>query len=322
MDNVLETSSIIEETSMLSVGAVLRATREEQGLTIADVAERIKFSVKQLEALESGKSEGLPEGAFLRGFVRSYARTLHLDEMPLLARMSPIQGQHGDVGAVQAGGLEFVTADSPNRKNLYLMLVALFVAITLAIFIWDQKDEPIVEKTVLQEVALPEMAPASAVEPTASGESAASAVIAETKLEQELPTPKVVELSKVVVTPKAISPATSIVAEKPKVVEGSFVVVTPTAVVEKPTLPLDQLKKRPIHIVFTHDSWMEIKDINGELLLSRMNVAGTEKWIGGGRRAPYQVAIGKVEAVKIFYKGREVDLSKYSQTGVVRFVLE
>jgi len=322
MDNVPETISAAETNATSSVGSVLRAAREAQGLTIADMAERIKFSVKQLEALESGKSEGLPEGAFLRGFVRSYARTLHLDETPLLAMMSPVQVQHGDASAVQTGGLEF-TPTQGSKKSLYLIATSLLVVVVLALFIWMQKDEAIVEKVVVQEVKLPEMMSASAVVAASSVVSAASAVvIAEAKLVQAIP-PKVVEPAKAaVVAPKVIPPVTPAVVAKPKLVEPSAVVAKPSPVVEKPTLPLDQLKKRPIHIVFTQDSWMEVVDTNGELLLSRMNLAGTEKWIGGGRRAPYKVAIGKAAAVKVFYKGREVDLSKYNQSGVVRLVLE
>jgi len=323
MDNAAETSGATVLNATSRVGEVLRAAREAQGLTVADVAERIKFSVKQLEALEEGKREGLPEGAFLRGFVRSYARTMHLDETPLLAMMSPVQSQHGDVSAVQTGGLEFMPAQGSNKKSIYLMAAALFVAVVLALFIWNQTDEAFIEKVVVQEVNLP------VLESVPSVVSATSAVVAaEVNLIQATPVPKVVEPSKVAVAvPKVLPAVAPVVVAKPKLVEMPVVVANPTSViekpvVEKPTLPLDQLKKRPIHIVFTQDSWMEVKDTNGELLLSRMNAAGTEKWIGGGRRAPYEVAIGKAGAVKVFYKGREVDLSKYNQTGVVRLVLE
>lgn len=329
MDNVQETPRSTEATNPTSVGVALHTAREALGLSVTDVAERIKFSVKQVEALEADNLSILPQGTFLRGFVRSYARTLNIDEALLLAMMTPPNEVHGDASEVQAGGLEFMPVKDANRKNLYLMASAFLIAVGLGLFIWSQQNAPIVEKTVLQEVALPEMGVASAVVSASSGVSEVSAVIAEVKLEQELPPPKVVEPSKViaapakvVVAPKVIPPVASVVADKPKVVAPSVAVVTPLPVVEKPSIPLEQLKKRPIHIVFTQDSWMEIKDNNGELLLSRMNAAGTEKWIGGNRRAPYQVAIGKAEAVNIFYKGREVDLSKYSQTGVVRLVLE
>jgi len=324
MDTVPETSPTAEATIASSVGSVLRTARETQGLTVADVAERIKFSVKQVEALESDNHSMLPKGTFLRGFVRSYARTLNVDAAPLLAMMAPSNEIHGDISEVQTGGLEFMSMQDSSKKNLYLMAAALLVAMVLALFIWNQKDEPIVEKVVLQDVKLPEGLPASAVLSASSAVVAASAVVvADVKLVQAAPALKTVEPSKVVVLPKTDPLATTpVVAVKPKVVTPPPVVVAPPPVVEKSTLPLDQLKKRPIHIVFTQDSWMEIKDTNGELLLSRMNAAGTEKWIGGGRRAPYQVAIGKVGAVKVFYKGREVDLSKYNQSGVVRLVLE
>ena len=330
MDNVPEISQTTEATIASTVGSILRTAREAHGLTVADVAERIKFSVKQVEALESDNHSVLPQGTFLRGFVRSYARTLNLDEAPLLAMLAPSHEMHGDMAEVQAGGLEFLPMQDSSKKNLYLMAAALLVAVILALFIWNQKDEPISEKVVLQDVKLPEALPASAVMSASSGVVAASAVtVAEEKPVQVSPAPKVVEPSKVseslkaVVVPKVTPPATTpIVAAKPKVVTPAPVVVTPPLVVEKSTLPLDQLKKRPIHIVFAQDSWMEIVDTNGEMLLSRMNLAGTEKWIGGGRRAPYQVAIGKVGAVKLYYKGREVDLSKYNQSGVVRLVLE
>ncbi|MFA7399152.1 MAG: RodZ domain-containing protein [Sideroxydans sp.] len=324
MDTVPETSPTAEATVASSVGSVLRTAREAQGLTVADIAERIKFSVKQVEALESDNHSMLPQGTFLRGFVRSYARTLNVDAAPLLAMMAPSNEIHGDISEVQTGGLEFMSMQDSSKKNLYLLAAALLVAMLLALFIWNQKDETIAEKVVLQDVKLPEGLPASAVLSASSGVVAASAVVvADVKLVQEAPALKAVEPSKVVVFPKTAPLATTpVVAVKPKVVTPTHVVVPPPLVVEKSTLPLDQLKKRPIHIVFAQDSWMEIVDTNGEMLLSRMNVAGTEKWIGGNRRAPYQVAIGKVGAVKLFYKGREVDLSKYNQSGVVRLVLE
>ena len=60
-------------------GAILAAERERQGLSRADVAQRLHMSVAQVEALEIGDYERLPRGPFLRGFARNYARVLGLD---------------------------------------------------------------------------------------------------------------------------------------------------------------------------------------------------------------------------------------------------
>lgn len=62
-----------------SPGAVLAAERERQGLSRADIAQRLHMSVAQVEALEIGDYERLPRGPFLRGFARNYARALGLD---------------------------------------------------------------------------------------------------------------------------------------------------------------------------------------------------------------------------------------------------
>src|SRR5512142_1691440 len=71
----------------LNVGMALREAREGLGLSVHDIADRIKFAPKQVEALEANDFSHLPEAAFLRGFVRSYARVLQLDEAALIAAL-------------------------------------------------------------------------------------------------------------------------------------------------------------------------------------------------------------------------------------------
>jgi cytoskeleton protein RodZ len=284
------------------VGATLRAAREAQGLTVADVAERIKFSVRQVEALEADDAAHLPEGTFLRGFIRSYARTLNLDESALLGGVPPAHTEpQADVAVAKSTGDAFPTTESARRKSVYLLLGALVVALVLASLVLNPRDSSQPERVVVEEVRLPDATAASAPVVAVPNVAAASAVP--------------------VVPAKPVEPAvTTAPPTKPKAVVPAPVAVP--LVSGKPEVPLEQLKKRPIHIVFSDDAWMEITDVNGEVLLSRMNPAGSEKWIGGGRRSPYQVAIGKTSAVRIYYKGREVDLSQYKQTGLVHLVLE
>ncbi len=303
MINVPDTSDNNQAQAGLSVGATLRAAREAQGLTVADVAERIKFSVRQVEALEADDAAHLPEGTFLRGFIRSYARTLNLDESALLGGAPPAHAepQAADVVAKSAGEA-FPTTETARRKSAYLLLGALVVALVLASLMLSPRDSSQPQGVVVEEVKLPDATAASAPVVVVPDAAAASAV------------------QQVVPPAKPAEPVVKAVPAKPKTVVAAPVAVP--LVSGKPDVPLEQLKKRPIHIVFTDDAWMEITDVNGEVLLSRMNPAGSEKWIGGGRRSPYQVAIGKTSAVRIYYKGREVDLSQYKQTGLVHLVLE
>lgn len=68
-----------------SFGARLKWERERQGLSIGDVAGRLRLHPNQVRALEQEALSELPEAAYVRGFVRSYARVLNVDPAPVLA---------------------------------------------------------------------------------------------------------------------------------------------------------------------------------------------------------------------------------------------
>jgi cytoskeletal protein RodZ len=66
------------ETS--NFGSVLREARERRAISLADVARKTKLSKASLELLEEGRLEDLPPDVFVRGFIRSYARSVGLRE--------------------------------------------------------------------------------------------------------------------------------------------------------------------------------------------------------------------------------------------------
>jgi cytoskeletal protein RodZ len=141
------------------------------------------------------------------------------------------------------------------------------------------------------------------------------------------PIVKQVEPAKVAEVAKPVVPAKPLVdqpqSEDTKQTETSVKAASEAPVAApKPEVPLAQLMKRPIHIVFNEDAWMEIIDVNGEILLSRVTKAGEEKWIGGGHRAPYDITIGKPGAIRMYYHGKEVDLSQFNPASVAKLILE
>lgn len=60
-------------------GNLLRIVRERLDLTLQDVADHTRISVRYLEALEDEMLESLPSATFVRGYVREVARMLQLD---------------------------------------------------------------------------------------------------------------------------------------------------------------------------------------------------------------------------------------------------
>ncbi len=78
-----------EPTLSNTPGAVLRRAREERGQSISDVVQVIRFSARQIEALERDDYAALPGPTAVRGLVRNYAKFLKLDATPLLAQLDP-----------------------------------------------------------------------------------------------------------------------------------------------------------------------------------------------------------------------------------------
>jgi hypothetical protein len=69
-----------------SLALWLRAGRTHRGMSLDDVAKVTKIQPRILERLETGRLDGLPAEVFVRGFVRSFARCVGLDEGEALRR--------------------------------------------------------------------------------------------------------------------------------------------------------------------------------------------------------------------------------------------
>jgi cytoskeletal protein RodZ len=67
------------------VGATLKKARERRGISLRQVADTTKISVPVLQALERDDISNLPGGVVGRGFVRSFATTVHLDPEAIVA---------------------------------------------------------------------------------------------------------------------------------------------------------------------------------------------------------------------------------------------
>jgi len=65
-------------------GRMLAQLRAERKLTIADVAQRLKYGARQIEALEAEEFDKLPGATFVRGMVRGYSKLLDTDPQPML----------------------------------------------------------------------------------------------------------------------------------------------------------------------------------------------------------------------------------------------
>jgi cytoskeleton protein RodZ len=68
-----------------SFGAQLKKEREKQGVTLEEISVSTKIGTRMLRALEEEHFDQLPGGIFNKGFIRAYARCLHMDEDQVIA---------------------------------------------------------------------------------------------------------------------------------------------------------------------------------------------------------------------------------------------
>ena len=191
MNQTTENQAVGQDPAV-EFGQILRLGREEKGLSIGEVAERLKLSAKQIEAFESGNYEGMPEGVFIRGFLRSYGRFLDLDEQAVSMYLDRIMPQSGK----NSYNVETNTSSSLNYQNqkiekpfpTWILGIIAIAIITVGVYIWQGKSKEenakqtsrSEESVSLGEVAAPNLDNGNvSVVPMPAGASAASQALSQ-----------------------------------------------------------------------------------------------------------------------------------------------
>lgn len=84
---------------MKTVGEILKQARTDQSISVATLAAQTKIQIKYIRALEENSFDKLPAAAFVKGFVRNYARVVGKDPEGLLAifRRDYDQNERGEI---------------------------------------------------------------------------------------------------------------------------------------------------------------------------------------------------------------------------------
>ncbi len=63
----------------------LASIRRNRGLSLEQISQNTKISVRALQAIEEGEFKKLPGGIYNTSYIRQYARAIEFDESELLA---------------------------------------------------------------------------------------------------------------------------------------------------------------------------------------------------------------------------------------------
>lgn len=117
-------------------GGTLRATRESQGLTVHEIASRLRLSPKQIEAIETDNYAVLPEPTIVRGFIRNYAKLLKLDAQPLLDAYIVIvpTAMPYKMAVKPTGGMRMSSKEKSKSSRYALAALALLLVVGVWLF--------------------------------------------------------------------------------------------------------------------------------------------------------------------------------------------
>jgi cytoskeleton protein RodZ len=308
-------------------GARLRGAREAAGLSREEVARSLNLEKGVVEALESDDVERLPEPAYVKGYLRAYARLLDLDANGLLQAYSGLAVPQPEVLP-----RESASADAEQRVRVQVVggLIILILIVVSAWWLTRPKHSgvpPQAQTTTQQAQQTPaanavgtsatsQTAP-QVVEPTVSGvaapaksttdssaPNAAAPAATASKAESPKPTtPVVVETSKpeppaqTSSMPSASSSASSTTASPSAGASGTRLVLQLTA-----------------------KSWVQIDDGGGTQLFRGLLDAGTKRTFSG--TPPFSVFLGYAPGVTLHIDGKQVSAAQYTQSNnTARFKL-
>lgn len=287
-------ADIVEEVATPSepdgVGAFLRARRLALGLSYADVSNAVKLSARRIQALEDERWHELPDGPFLRGFLRNVARALDIDAAKLTERVdaSLMRSRNPESILVPPGTAH---AMLPRRSGPLedrhsgrtLIIGACVFAVLAALIAW-------------------------------SGTASFDRMFSTGKdlLKPTAPVPTVSSTT----SPTALTPSTT--ADVPKDAAGTS---TPTT--EQPTSeasnPISTGTALALIFHFNEDSWVEVRSADGKILLKALNPAGSDQEIEG--EAPFSLIVGNAKGVALRFRGQPIDLGPHTRDQVARLTL-
>ena len=115
----------VELDIVMSPGALLKAGREEQGMSQREAADRLNWMPDYVSVIEGDNYEKLRNPAFARGYVKAYARLVGLNTDELVASFDRIRAENASNNE----------ARMKETKPLHLQKTGLGVVVGLGIFL-------------------------------------------------------------------------------------------------------------------------------------------------------------------------------------------
>ncbi|MCS2162514.1 cytoskeleton protein RodZ [Scandinavium sp. H11S7] len=323
----MNTEATQDPQAAQSTGTRLRNAREQLGLSQQAVAERLCLKVSTVRDIEDDKAPASLASTFLRGYIRSYARLVHIPEEELL----PILAKEVPVRVAKMAPMQNMSLGKRRKKRdgwlMSFTWLVLFVVIGLTGAWWWQNHKA-------QQEEISTMADQSSAELNANDSSSQNVPLDTSGAQSQAPDatadnsqPAPAADANAPGATAQTAPAQTVPdAQNNAVVSPSQANVDNTASAANPAtpaapLPTDQAAVTPtaspnaLVMNFNADCWLEVTDSTGKKLFSGLQRKDGTLNLEG--QAPYKLKIGAPAAVQIQFQGKPVDLSRFIRTNQV-----
>lgn len=132
-----------------SFGEQLRLAREARGISLREISEQTRISMRYLEAIEANDFKRLPGGIFNRSFIKAYARYIGYDEQDAIEGYTHALREQGEAAeeTVSLPHKPHVYTDGNSTRSPFVTLLLTILILTIlslgvyAALHWYQRRE-------------------------------------------------------------------------------------------------------------------------------------------------------------------------------------
>ncbi|MEZ9390857.1 cytoskeleton protein RodZ [Vibrio splendidus] len=307
MNTEQETQTQETVAPAIEAGTLLKNKRESLGLTQKQISDRLKLRVTLIQQIEENQFESDQVATFMRGYIRSYAKYVNLDEKVVLNALH----HSGDAQHQEQEMLSFSRKTKTEKHNSRIMLLtwSIFAVIVGISSLWWWQNQQ--QDTLSQSLANTESSEELVVEESLDPELTSLEVI---EAEQNTETSPVTENSDELT--EVSSAEDSVTLDPVEVLEEAADVASVT---EESEIVAPEAVVNELVMQFSADCWIQVKDASGKTLSTGIKKAGQTLNLSG--TAPYKVILGAPEGVSMTFASEPVDLSGYTSGKVARITL-
>ena len=318
-------------------GGALRLARENQGLSIQDIASRLRISPKQIEAIEADNFAVLPESTIVRGFIRNYAKQLKINAQPLLDAYSVIVPSTAPYEmAVKPGANMKISSYRKPRSGKHALL-ALVLLLGLGIWVFYQhyieKPSPMQpsptdmsttepntadSSPAASGVAVPIALPEAAL-PVAERAAEESAAVPQAMLSANNPTPATANNAAIANTKVSGAPVPTTQLPGSQLTTTTTLNTAPADAAEPQPLPVSKGMAK-LEFNASQETWVNVVDANGKEIYRKIIFAGSRESIDVN--PPVNVTVGNAGGTSMSMNGKSIELAPHSRNNVAHIRLD